>query len=124
MASTTHRSPSLSVLNAALGIGVQVVPRIPPWLKRLLVGGKRVTIDGNTLDSTVQLVLAAQRTTRTGGLSAANDPEVARTLMRSSHSVMGARVAVTALIDDERRSELGKIAFVGSEQIDEVHSAA
>ena len=94
MAPTTLRSPSLSVVNAALRIGVQVVPRIPLWLKRLLVGGKRVTIDGNTLDSTVQLVLAAQRTTRTGGLSAANDPEVARTLMRSSHSVMGAHVAV------------------------------
>ena len=70
------------------------MPWIPPWLKRLLAGGKKVTIDGNTLDSTVQLILAAQRITRTGGLSAADDPEAARTLMRNSHSVMGAHVAV------------------------------
>ncbi|SPM34519.1 Acetyl esterase/lipase, partial [Mycobacterium rhizamassiliense] len=83
------------VLNAALRIGVKVMPRIPLWLKRLLAGGRKVIIDGNTLDSTVQLILAAQRITRTGGLSAADDPRVARALMRNSHSVMGAHVAVT-----------------------------
>jgi acetyl esterase len=88
------RSRSLSVVNAALRIGVKVMPWIPLRLKRLLAGGKKVTIDGNTLDSTVQLILAAQRITHTGGLSAADDPEVARTLMRNSHSVMGAHVAV------------------------------
>ena len=80
--------------NAALRIGVKVMPWIPLWLKRLLAGGRRVTIDGNTLDSTLQLILAAQRTTRTGGLSAADDPGVARALMRNSHSVMGTHVAV------------------------------
>ena len=94
MALRKPRSRSLSVVNAALRIGVKVMPWIPLWLKRLLAGGKKVTIDGNTLDSTVQLILAAQRITRTGGLSAADDPEVARTLMRNSHSVMGAHVAV------------------------------
>ena len=52
------------VTNAALRIGVKVMPWIPPWLKRLLAGGRRVTIDGNTLDATLQLMLAAQRSTR------------------------------------------------------------
>ena len=51
------------VTNAALRIVVKVMPWIPPWLKRLLAGGSRVTIDGNTLDPTLQLVLAAQRST-------------------------------------------------------------
>ena len=80
--------------NAALRVGTKVVPWIPPWLKSLLVGTKSVTIDGNTLDPTIQLMLAAQRLTRTGGLSAADDPDVARALMRSSHSVMARDVAV------------------------------
>jgi acetyl esterase/lipase len=84
----------LAVTNAALRVGANVMPWIPPWLKGLLVGGKRVTIDGNTLDPTLQLVLAAQRRTHTGGLSAADDLEFARALMRSSHAVMARDVAV------------------------------
>lgn len=85
---------SLAATNAALRVGVKVVPWIPSWLKRLLAGGGRITIDGNTLDPTLQLMLAAQRLTRTGGLSAAGDPESARALMRTSHTVMAAHVAV------------------------------
>ena len=88
------QSRSLAVTNAALRIGVKVMPWIPSWLKLLLAGGRRVTIDGNTLDTTLQLILAAQRRTRTGGLSAANDPGVARALMRNSHVVMGTHVDV------------------------------
>jgi acetyl esterase/lipase len=96
-AAMTRRPPKarpLAVTNTALRIGVKVMPWVPPWLRRLLAGGKRVTIDGNTLDTTLQLILAAQRRTRTGGLSAANDPKVARALMRNSHAVMAADIAV------------------------------
>jgi acetyl esterase/lipase len=84
----------VAVTNAAVRIGVKVMPWIPPWLKRLLAGGSRIVIDGNTLDATLQLMLTAQRLTRTGGLSAADDPRIARSLMRSSHAVMGTNVAV------------------------------
>jgi acetyl esterase len=93
----TNKRPKarpLAVTNVALRVGVKVVPWIPPWLKRLLAGGKRITVDGNTLDPTLQLVLAGQRRTRTGGLSASGDPEVARALMRASHSVMAADIEV------------------------------
>ncbi|MEB4211638.1 alpha/beta hydrolase [Mycobacterium sp. 94-17] len=85
---------SLAITSAALRVGVKVVPWIPPWLKRLLAGGRRITIDGNTLDPTLQLMLAGQRRTRTGGLSATGDPDVARALMRSSHSVMAAEIGL------------------------------
>ncbi|OBJ00143.1 hypothetical protein A5660_25420 [Mycobacterium alsense] len=71
------------------------MPWIPPWLKRLLAGGRRITIDGNTLDPTLQLMLAAQRGTGTGGLSASGDPEGARALMRSSHAVMASEIEVS-----------------------------
>jgi acetyl esterase len=84
----------LALTNAALRIGVKVLPWIPPWLKRLLAGGRRVTVDGNTLDATLQLMLAAQRVSGTGGLGAAGDVEVARALMRNSHVAMGTDVDV------------------------------
>ena len=38
---------------------LHAIPRIPDRLKRLLLGGRSVTIDGNTLDTTLQLMLAA-----------------------------------------------------------------
>jgi acetyl esterase len=62
------KARSVAVTNAAIRSGVKVVPWIPPWLKRLVAGGSRIVIDGNTLDATLQLMLAAQRLTRTGGL--------------------------------------------------------
>jgi acetyl esterase len=84
----------LAVKNAARGVVVKVMPWIPPWLKRLLTGGRRVTVDGNTLDATLQLMLIAHRSTRTGGLSAGGDLEVARALMRKSNAAMNIDLAV------------------------------
>lgn len=94
MTRTRPKARPVAVTNAALRIGVKVMPWIPSWLKLLLAGGRRVTIDGNTLDSTLQLILAAQRRSGTGGLGAADDIEFARALMRNSHVVMGAHVDV------------------------------
>ena len=96
-AAITHKRPKarrLAVKNAVRGIGVKVMPWIPPWLKRLLTGGRRITIDGNTLDTTLQLILIAQRSMRTGGLSADGDPKVARALMRKSQAAMNTHGAV------------------------------
>ena len=84
----------VAVTNAALRVGVKVMPWIPSWLKLLLAGGRSVTIDGNTLDPTIQLLRAGQRITGTGGLGAADDVDFARALMRNSHVVMGANVDV------------------------------
>jgi acetyl esterase len=84
----------LAVTNAAIRIGVKVMPWLPPWLNRLLAGGRRITLDGNTLDPTLQLMLAAQRLSGTGGLGAADDVGVARALMRNSHVAMGTDVDV------------------------------
>jgi acetyl esterase len=94
-AAITHKRPKVrrpAVKSAARGVGVKVMPWIPPWLKRLLAGGRRITIDGNTLDATLQLILLAQRRMRTGGLPADSDVGVARALMRKS--AMNTRVAV------------------------------
>jgi acetyl esterase len=94
MASARPKARPLAATNAAVRVGVKVLPWIPVWLKRLLAGGRSVTIDGNTLDATLQLMLAAQRGSRTGGLSDTEDVQAARALMSSSHRAMTADVAV------------------------------
>ena len=84
----------LAMTNAALRLGVKVMPWIPHWLKLLLAGGRKVTIDGNTLDATLQLMLAGQRLSGTGGLGAAENVEIARALMRNSHVAMATDIDV------------------------------
>lgn len=46
----------LAVLTRVGGVALRILPKIPDRLKRVLLGGRRVTIDGNTLDTTLQLM--------------------------------------------------------------------
>ncbi|WP_050899759.1 alpha/beta hydrolase [Mycolicibacterium rhodesiae] len=50
-----------AVVNAAAGVTLRALPRIPNAVKRAMLGGRSVTIDGNTLDTTLQLMLFGQR---------------------------------------------------------------
>ncbi len=59
-------------------VGIKVIPRLPNAAKRALSGGKAVTIDGNTLDPSLQMLLAAQRATGVDGLSVNDDPVASR----------------------------------------------
>jgi len=59
-------------------LGVRVIPRIPDTAKRLLSGGKAVCIDGNTLDPTAQMLLAARRASGVGGLIVGDDAVASR----------------------------------------------
>ena len=70
------------VVNAVTRAGLGVIPRIPDSLKRLLLG-RSITVDGNTLDTTLQLMFAAQRATGASGLVASHDPAVARAQLRA-----------------------------------------
>jgi acetyl esterase len=67
------------VLNVAAGVALRSIPRMPDRLKRLLLGGRSVTADGNTLDTTLQLVLTAQRLVGAEGLILSEDVGIART---------------------------------------------
>ena len=49
-----------AIVNATSGITLRALPRIPHSVKRLLLGFRSITVDGNTLDTTLQLMLAAQ----------------------------------------------------------------
>ncbi|MEI6254557.1 MAG: alpha/beta hydrolase [Mycobacteriaceae bacterium] len=72
---TTVKERALAVGNR---VGVKVIPRLPDALKRLLSGGKAVTIDGNTLDPSLQMLLTAQRATGVDGLAINDDPLASR----------------------------------------------
>ena len=73
-------APRLQSTAAALGL--KVIPRLPTRTQRLLAGGRSVTIDGNTLDPALRLMLAGQRTLGINGLSVDDDPAKSRTRMR------------------------------------------
>jgi acetyl esterase len=70
--------------NVATKVGVKVIPWVPRRAMRLLTGGRSVTIDGNTLDPTLQLMLSAQHAMGIEGLAVGNDVAASRALMRES----------------------------------------
>jgi acetyl esterase len=65
-------------VNAMSGVTLRALPHIPEAVKRLMLGGRRVTIDGNTLDTTLQLMLTGQRAVGIDGLASSPDVAVAR----------------------------------------------
>src|ERR1700744_5735529 len=65
-------------------VGVKVIPWVPTRAARLLAGGRSVSIDGNTLDPTLQLMLSAQHAVGIEGLAVGNDVVASRALMRET----------------------------------------
>jgi len=84
----------LAVLNVPSGVLLRLLPRIPEAVKRLVVGRRAVTVDGNTLDTTLQLMLAAQRSARVPGLVASSDVAVARTQLRALAKMIDSGITV------------------------------
>lgn len=66
------------------GVGARALPRVPAAAKWLLTGGRSVSIDGNTLDRTLQLTLASLQLAGRQGLVASTDPGQARTWFRQT----------------------------------------
>jgi acetyl esterase len=70
------------IVNAAAGLTLRSLPRIPNPVKRLLLGGRSITIDGNTLDTTLQLMLAGMSAVGLNALVASPDVDAARAQLR------------------------------------------
>ncbi|MFY9764016.1 MAG: alpha/beta hydrolase [Mycobacterium sp.] len=70
--------------SVATKVGVKVIPWVPTRAVRLLAGGRSVTIDGNTLDPTLQLFLSGQRALGVDGLAVGDDVAASRGLMRET----------------------------------------
>ena len=84
----------LALVNAASGVMLRVMPRIPDSIKRLFLGRRTVTVDGNTLDTTLRFMLALQRAGGGGGLVASSDLAVARKQLRTLAKFIDAPIAV------------------------------
>jgi acetyl esterase len=77
---------------------LRLMPKMPDAVKRALLGGRTVTVDGNTLDTTLQLMLTAQRLGRVAGLIGSDDITVARERLRTTAAAMHTGIPVG--IDD------------------------
>lgn len=100
---TTVKDRALVIGNR---LGVKLIPRLPDTVKRLLSGGRAVTIDGNTLDPAIQMMLAAQRAVGLGGgLVVAGDPIATR----------AANGALTSTLDqaDVRVAQITSVSIPG-----------
>ena len=84
----------LAVLNASSSVMLRLLPRLPDPVKRVLLGRRTVTVDGNTLDTTLQFMLAAQRSAGITGLVASDDVGVARTQLRTLSAMIDAGIVV------------------------------
>ena len=72
----------VAAVAAAQRLGATVIPVVPDRAKRLLMGGRSVTIDGNTLDPTMQMMLRGQKLSGDTDLSATRDVATARENLR------------------------------------------
>lgn len=99
---TTVKERALAVGNR---VGVKVIPRLPDTAKRLLSGGRAITIDGNTLDPSLQMLLAAQRAVGIEGLVVDEDPVKTRV----------SNTALTKTLDDPnvRVAEVRPVSIPG-----------
>lgn len=79
--------------STATTVGIKATPFIPPRVKRLLTGARSVTIDGNTLDPTLRLMLAGQHAVGINGLVVNDHLDASRAQMRE----MGAALAAPAV---------------------------
>jgi len=68
--------------SVATNVGMKVIPWVPTRALRLLAGGRSVTIDGNTLDPTLQLMLSGQRAVGVDGLVVDEDIVASRAQAR------------------------------------------
>jgi acetyl esterase len=86
-----------AIVNAATGVTVRALPLIPNAVKRLLLRRRSVTVDGNTLDTTLQLMLAGQRAAGIDRLVSSDDVAVARAQFRATTESLKQDIPVAAV---------------------------
>jgi acetyl esterase/lipase len=79
--------------------GLRLMPRLPTGAKWLMTRGHAVVLDSNTLDRTLQVMLAGQRAFGIQGLVVDDDPSASRTQMRRLASALERRQIHVAVSD-------------------------
>ncbi|WP_231750842.1 alpha/beta hydrolase, partial [Mycobacterium sp. NAZ190054] len=85
--------------NKIAGVTLRAMPHIPDPVKRILLGGRSITVDGNTLDTTMQLMLAGQHLLGLDGLVADDDHVAARAQLELLAGSFPKRTPVAAVTD-------------------------
>jgi hypothetical protein len=81
-------------------LAARVIPLIPDELKRRLVGRNRIVIDGNTLDPTLQMLLAGRKAFGQQGVTDGGDPSAIRVdVQEASRALDPAPVPVSSTND-------------------------
>ncbi len=87
------------VANKVTAVTLRGLPHIPDRIKRLLLGGRSITLDGNTLDTTLQLMLAGQQMLGLDGLVADDDHHAARVQLELLAGSFKKHIPVGAVTD-------------------------
>lgn len=89
--------------NTVAGLTLRGLPRIPEPVKRAMLGGRSIVLDGNTLDTTLQLMLAGQKALGLDGLVADDigegDVAAARAQLELLSASFARRIPVTQVSD-------------------------
>jgi acetyl esterase/lipase len=93
-------SPLAAVNNAASNLGSRALPLLPDQLKRQVIGRRAITIDGNRLDASLQIMLSAWKLMGVQGLTDGDVPSIMRENMRRTLSQLNYNpVAVNEVTD-------------------------
>lgn len=98
-----------AVANKAAAVTLRGLPYIPDGVKRLLLGGRSINLDGNTLDTTLQLMLAGQQALGLDGLVADDDFVAARVQLELLADSFRKRIPVSRVADLTVTGEVGPI---------------
>jgi acetyl esterase len=91
----SHRKDVIA--NGATAMTLRALPRIPYSVKRLLLGRRSLILDGNTLDTTLQLVLAAQNSVGNHGLVSSDDVVAERSRLETLTASIKQHIPVTGV---------------------------
>jgi acetyl esterase len=80
--------PGVAAVKAATRLGTRLLPVVPDGGKRLLMGGRSITVDGNTLDPTLRVMLATQKLGGQDRLAVGDDPLIARQRLRAVTGIL------------------------------------
>ena len=92
-----------ALVNGATRATLRTIPLLPEPVKRALLGFRSVTVDGNTLDTTLQLLLAAQRAAGISGLVASDDVGVARRQLSITAAMLTATMTTPTVATTGKR---------------------
>ncbi|MGD9620568.1 MAG: alpha/beta hydrolase [Mycolicibacterium sp.] len=95
------RSRTQALADQLAAVTLRGLPYIPDGIKRVLLAGRSITLDGNTLDSTLQLMLAGQQALGLDGLVGDDDVVAARTRLELLAESFRKRLPVSAVTDLE-----------------------